>query len=107
MATRNVSILMEAIKQTVYSSPLYEIGQVWKTTQVKEPDVGSELHRAVYLGQVENAARLVKQGHLDHLSESRYTALMLACIDGSLPIARLLLENGSNPHLKDPDGYTV
>jgi ankyrin repeat protein len=32
---------------------------------------------------------------------------MLACIDGSLPIACLLLENGSNPHLKDLDGYTV
>jgi ankyrin repeat protein len=107
MAAQNVSILMEAIKQTIYSSPLYEIGQVWKTTQVEEPDVGSKLHRAAYLGQVENIARLVKQGHSDHLSESGYTALMLACIDGSLPIARLLLENGSNPHLKDPDGYTV
>ncbi len=50
MAAQNVSILMEAIKQTIYSSPLYEIGQVWKTTQVEEPDVGSELHRAAYLG---------------------------------------------------------
>jgi hypothetical protein len=82
-----VSIFMEAIKQTIYSSPLYEIGQVWKTAQAKEPDVGSELHRAAYLRQIENIVQFVKRGHPDHLSESGYMALILACIDCSLPIA--------------------
>jgi ankyrin repeat protein len=107
MATQNVSILLAAIEQPVYSSPLYEIGQVWKKTQVEELGIGSELHHAAYIGEVEGAARLLQQGQSDHLNETGHTALMLACINGSLPMVRLLLENGSNLQVKDPDGYTV
>lgn len=107
MAARNVSILMEAIKKSSYCSPLYEISKIWQDTLDGEPDVGSELHIAAYLGDFKWTSQLIQQGHRDHQNESQFTGLMLACIAGSLPVVRVLLENGSDPSLKDECGYTV
>jgi ankyrin repeat protein len=107
MAARSVSILTKAIQESNYCSPLYEISKTWQDTLDDEPDVGPELHKAAYLGDLERTLQLIQQGHRDHQNESQFTALMLACIAGSLPVVRVLLENGSDPSLKDEDGFTV
>ncbi|KAH7883497.1 ankyrin repeat-containing domain protein [Phlebopus sp. FC_14] len=36
-----------------------------------------------------------------------YTALHLACDRGSLPVVKVLVQNGADPSLKDPDDLTV
>jgi len=107
MESRNIEILFDAMKEAEYSSPLSKIGQVWKETQEEPVETGSELHDAAYFGDFEKAQSLLFKGQSDHIAESGFTALMLACIDGSLPMVDLLLKHGSDLHVKDPDGYTV
>jgi ankyrin repeat protein len=107
MESRNVEILFDATKQAEYSSPLSKISQVWKETQIEPVEIGSELHDAAYFGDFEKAQSLLFKGQSDHITESGFTALILACIDGSLPMVDLLLKHGSDLQVKDPDGYTV
>ncbi|KAH0556920.1 hypothetical protein GP486_005288 [Trichoglossum hirsutum] len=107
MSARNVDILLTAIKQPVYSSPLDKINWVWKDTRTEPVKIGPELHNAAYFGDLETATGLLQQGYSDHVAEMGFTALMLACIDGSLPMVDLLLKNGSDLQAKDPDGRTV
>ena len=108
LASRATSVLLEAIKKDTYCSPLFEISHAWQIeTPEDEPDVGSELHRAAYFGKIERAAQLIKEGHRDYQNDSQFSALMLACIAGSLPVVRMLLETESDMSIMDNDGYTV
>ena len=41
------------------------------------------------------------------LNQGKHTPLHVACLIQSVPVARLLLEKGSKPELKDADGDTA
>ena len=107
MASQVVAVLEKAVTAADFISPLHEISQIWKATAEEMPDMGSELHTASYAGREKVCDTLLQQGHRDFVSDDGYTATILACIDGSLPTVKPLLEFGSNPDLKDPDGYSV
>ncbi len=45
--------------------------------------------------------------YIDHQDNLGYTALMYASINGHVEIAKLLLENGADPTIKNNDGKTA
>ncbi|KAI6047715.1 hypothetical protein EDC04DRAFT_2619611 [Pisolithus marmoratus] len=73
-------------------------------------DGADTLHKLAIEGDAEKISRFLEAHPLLDINERDefgYTALHLACDRGNMPTAKVLLEHGGDPLLKDPDNLTA
>lgn len=94
----------------------HSIAELEKTIQANPPIVNQPDERgftplvlSTYLGNQAAAELLIKYGADLDAQDAMMgnTALMGVCFKGSLALARLLLEKGANPHIRNNNGETA
>ncbi|KAH7910874.1 hypothetical protein BJ138DRAFT_1086736 [Hygrophoropsis aurantiaca] len=71
---------------------------------------GKTLHGLAITGDADKLSEFINLNpglDINERDEFGYTALHLACDRGGFAIAKVLLENGADPSLKDPDEFTA
>jgi ankyrin repeat protein len=99
-------IMLTARTRYPYRPPFRELLAHWFEKIASMGVKGWDLHSAAASNDFEATSRFIRDGSADYQNKKGQTALLLACQNGSFRIAKLLLENGSDPSLPDDNGYT-
>jgi len=99
-------VMLTARTRDPYRPPFRELLELWFEKIASMDIKGWDLHSTVASNDFEVTSRFIRGGSADYQNNKGQTALLLACQNGNFRIAKLLLENGSNPSLPDDNGYT-
>src|SRR5579862_4648904 len=100
-----LTILLAAVEQLQYRPPFRELLQLRLRNLLEHHIQPTDLHLAVILNDFEAVEHFLQNGVTDSQNDQGQTAFLLACQNGNFNIAKLLLENGSNPSIADEKGY--
>lgn len=104
MRTRAISFTLLALALELAGTPAWPADAL----PAVEPDGTTALHRAVYAGDVDLAARLLREG-ADVAAANRFgaTAMQLAAVVGDPAMLQVLLKAGADPDSANAEGQTA